>query len=93
MKMVEQREFNYAVQGPSVADKQELISQAALAFLAKVRAGQVALSESDVSDSVLSDADLETLDRLLDPNDHHFLGNRTDLSVRANRRVWVARKN
>ena len=123
MGMVERREFNYVADGPAVADKQELIAQAALAFLAKVRAGQAALSESasgsedltssnhtgsaraftgtvpsdsaisesTQSGSLLSDEDLATLDRLLDPNDRHFLGNRTDLSVRANRRVWVAR--
>lgn len=82
LTMVEQRAFDYESL-PGQQD-QDLISRAAQIFLAKVRASHA---------ENLSGDDLAILDQLLDPQGAQFLGHRTDLSVRAKRLAWAARKN
>ena len=88
LHMIEQRTFSYASEvfaaggGDTVAN-QQLIARAAQIFLTKVRTGH---------EEALSDSDRGMLDQLLDPTGPHFLGSRTDLSVRARRVAWAARK-
>lgn len=96
LTMVEQRVFDYVGQGRAVAHQQKLIAQAAQGFLAKVRSSwAVARDENDPGEQelTLSASDLALLDELIDPDSPQFLGNRADLTVRAKRRVWVARKD